>query len=206
MKVATITNNSICIRKFCVTQNHVKTTSEEVHLQNNRKKRGYWKNEDNHRLYFDWLFKRLNLHSMDDWYSVKLQTVMEHGGSGFMGSYYHKSLANALKKVYPDYPWVSWKFDKTPTHALDSTSVQREMIQTIGKELTIEKLDDWYKYSSLDVMLRGGRPVLRRYHSSLFHTLQALYPEHPWDLMKFPKLPQKYSNSPTYAGKVFDLL
>ena len=184
----------------------MKSQSNDLHFVQDRKKKGYWKNEDNHRVYFDWLFKKLNLRSMDDWYSVKLQTVLDHGGAGFMGPYYKKSLAHALKTLYPEHPWVSWKFDKTPDHALDSIEAQRQLIENNGKGLHIEKLDDWYKYSSLDVMLRGGRPVLRRYRSSLFHTLQALYPEHPWDLMKFPKLPQKYSTSPTYAGLFFLVL
>lgn len=61
---------------------------------------GYWSNIDTHRRYFDWLGKRLNISTMDDWYRVTKQHFVENSGYGLLSSKYNSSVFLALKAVY----------------------------------------------------------------------------------------------------------
>jgi hypothetical protein len=42
-----------------------------------------WENKENHRRYFDWLFKELNLSKMSDWYTVPVEEVLQRKGKYF---------------------------------------------------------------------------------------------------------------------------
>ncbi len=83
--------------------------------------RGYWKDITNQRRYFDQLAHQLGilrrsrrLHCVDisnplDWHRVSVQQINDHGGSGLL-RYYKGSLVQALRKIYPQESWVSWRF------------------------------------------------------------------------------------------------
>lgn len=41
-----------------------------------------WKSKKNQKEYLDWLFEKLQLKDKEDWYSVKENDVIRHGGAG----------------------------------------------------------------------------------------------------------------------------
>jgi hypothetical protein len=47
---------------------------------------GYWTQRENRVTFFNWLFHRLNLKSMDDWYSVTRNEVYRYGGTSSVSS------------------------------------------------------------------------------------------------------------------------
>jgi len=47
------------------------------------------------------------------------------------------------------------------------------------------QLADWYGVSKYDVSQRGGQG-LWYYYASLAELLRAVYPEHEWDMQRFP--------------------
>ena len=55
------------------------------------------------------LFKKLGYTTMDDWYKIKLQKVMDNNGNGLIKRY-NSSCIKLLTSVYPDYNWIIWKF------------------------------------------------------------------------------------------------
>ncbi len=61
--------------------------------------RGYWKDKNNHKQFFDQLAKDWNFQSMDDWYKVTVHDVYDHGGSTLLNKYYNGSLVKALTSV-----------------------------------------------------------------------------------------------------------
>ncbi len=47
----------------------------------------------------------------DEWYTVKQDDIRSTGGQGLLAVYSH-SYIKMLKKIYPDYPWKPWKFNR----------------------------------------------------------------------------------------------
>jgi hypothetical protein len=56
---------------------------------------GYWKDIKNQRSFFDVLAVKLNVKKPEDWYSVRLDTVLMNGGS-FIISYYNGSVRRGI--------------------------------------------------------------------------------------------------------------
>lgn len=47
----------------------------------------------------------------EDWYQVKVNHFLEHGGSGML-LLFHKSPYAILKSIFPDHDWLPWKFSQ----------------------------------------------------------------------------------------------
>jgi hypothetical protein len=43
--------------------------------------RSFWKDSDNQRLYLDWLGKKLNVQTLDDWYNIPFSKLKDHSGT-----------------------------------------------------------------------------------------------------------------------------
>jgi len=71
-------------------------------------KLGFWKEKSNRKSFFDWLFKELNLQRMENWYSVKVRQVIDHGGGGMLVVCYGNSLQRALLDCFPEFQW-NWR-------------------------------------------------------------------------------------------------
>jgi hypothetical protein len=61
---------------------------------------GFWHNRENQKMYFMWLAEQLGIETQHDWYSLKLRTVLAHGGSGLLDQFSY-SLYKALRSVFP---------------------------------------------------------------------------------------------------------
>jgi hypothetical protein len=58
--------------------------------------------EDGHR-YLQWLSNKLNIHQLNDWYSVKPSTIEQFGGRGLMKKY--GNWMKTLQIHFPNYQW-----------------------------------------------------------------------------------------------------
>ncbi len=65
--------------------------------------------KDQHKIYFDWLGKRLGYKEMDDWYKLTSEEVKENGGGGLLNKC-DNSLAQMVRSVYPDHSWETLRF------------------------------------------------------------------------------------------------
>ena len=72
---------------------------------------------------FEWLFEKMRMKNMSDWYKVKVSNIIEHGGSILLDRY-QDSLCNALMKVYPSHSWHPWRFGKMPLSSLSSSTLR----------------------------------------------------------------------------------
>jgi hypothetical protein len=55
------------------------------------KKRGYWKDVQSQKVFFDQLAVKLNIQKPEDWLKVKCKQVTDEGGS-FVNAYYNSSV------------------------------------------------------------------------------------------------------------------
>jgi hypothetical protein len=65
--------------------------------------RGFWSSLQNQRLFLDDMALKMDVKSVDDWYSVTRSKVIQHGGAGLL-KHYNGSVAKMLQTVYPEYP------------------------------------------------------------------------------------------------------
>jgi hypothetical protein len=64
---------------------------------------GYWKSVQNQRAFLNEISPKLNIKSLEDWYSKSFADVVAHGGRTMMGVY-SSSISKMLTTVYPEYP------------------------------------------------------------------------------------------------------
>jgi hypothetical protein len=96
-------------------------------------------------------------------------------------NYYKGSLYQALKDLFPEHSWEPWHFRANRNWWHSKENVQL-FIERTGRQLGVKTLEDWYAYSTMDVLGRKGSvPVYR----TLTRVLQVVYPEHDWKMWKF---------------------
>lgn len=122
---------------------------------------GYWKDERNHRLFFDHLAKHLQLNNWEDWYKVHLKEVKEYGGGGLLREYYKDSLPAALRKIYPEKEWQLWKFESLPK------DFAKICFNELAKKLNIQRNEDWYSIKTVDLVNMSAGPLLAHFGGSL---------------------------------------
>ena len=61
---------------------------------------------------------------------------------------YNNSLTNLLANIYPEYEWLPWKFNKCPQNYWDDVNNQKKFMEWAGKELKINKINDWNKINN----------------------------------------------------------
>ncbi len=69
-------------------------------------------------------------------------------------------------------------------------------MDSIGKSLGIQKLEDWYPIDRIQILKRTGGNILLGYYSrSLIKALEGIYPEYHWQPWRFEnRLPRGYWN------------
>ena len=74
--------------------------------------RGFWNDVNKQRDFMNWLFVKLDLKNMNDWYSVTVNQIRNNNGASLIDKY--KSVYDLLKNIYPDYDWKWWLFKYVP--------------------------------------------------------------------------------------------
>eukprot|EP01027_Heterolobosea_sp_BB2_P018850 GEZU01026495.1.p1 GENE.GEZU01026495.1~~GEZU01026495.1.p1 ORF type:complete len:840 (+),score=185.05 GEZU01026495.1:594-3113(+) len=157
------------------------------------KNRRAWHDVKLRRKFFDDLAKDLGLAHLDDWYSVTTQEVSKRGGRGLLNHFYGGSLVRALQSLYPDHPWQVWRFASVPKGFWEDRENHRRFFDHIAQELQLKDLDGWYNVTAQQVAERGGGGLLRAYYGdSLCSAVQAIYPEHHWEVWRFQVLPRGF--------------
>lgn len=143
--------------------------------------KGFWRNVDNQRKYFEDIATELGVGELDGWYDVPMEAVHKRGGAIILDRYYSGSLIRALSAMYPNHRWLVWKFAQVPRGFWDNLHNQRAFFEWLGEEIGIKKLDDWHNVKVDTVYRHGGAPLLVKYYAcSLAKALTTVYPHHHW--------------------------
>jgi hypothetical protein len=70
----------------------------QVRSNNHKVPLGYWNDINNQRAFFDKMASLLNVQKEDDWYSVSVKSVIQHGGS-FIKRHYNGSIIRGESAV-----------------------------------------------------------------------------------------------------------
>lgn len=91
-------------------------------------------------------------------------------------------------------------------HAIRHSKQARKFFETLGGQLGITNLSDWYNMSLGYVESRGGKSVLSNYSRSLPLALQAAFPQHNWIPWMFGKVDKGYWHKQQHKKMYFDWL
>jgi hypothetical protein len=59
----------------------------------------YWDDKENLRTYFEWLAKKLNINSLEEWNQVRLSDVSKNRGAGLLSKYGGSLIRGKLKRL-----------------------------------------------------------------------------------------------------------
>jgi hypothetical protein len=68
----------------------------------------------------------------EGWYSITQADLIMHNGSGLL-HLYKNSILNMLKNIYPDVPWLPWKFVKVSHPSVVEFSIRG--VEATGRTL-----------------------------------------------------------------------
>eukprot|EP01114_Cavostelium_apophysatum_P008516 TRINITY_DN2104_c1_g2_i1.p1 TRINITY_DN2104_c1_g2~~TRINITY_DN2104_c1_g2_i1.p1 ORF type:complete len:464 (+),score=142.11 TRINITY_DN2104_c1_g2_i1:652-2043(+) len=146
----------------------------------------YWKLPFNLRSLFYRIAKQLELHQPEDWYQVKLGDLKAfYGVENIIEKDYQASLYNALSKIYPEHNWQFWKFVHCPNELWEDKENQRHFLDSIGENLGIKNVEDWYQVSKDDIRQHLGGKLLKMYGEDVAKMVKSVYDDRVWDLFRF---------------------
>ena len=153
---------------------------------------GHWKNKDNHKIYCEYLFKKLGYTTMEDWYKTIRKDIRKNGGGGLLECCYNGSVTQLLKAVYPDYKWFIFKFKSCPNGHWNLYEHQKEYIEWLGEELGYTTMEDWYKITVNIIHSNYGGALINNQYKNLHQVelLKSMYPYYDWLEWKFCLVPQ----------------
>jgi len=119
-------------------------------------------------------------------------------------------LSALLVAAYPEKQWDLVRFGKMPRNYWASLENQRSFMSNLGKDLGIDitsngnEYEKWYLVSSQVLMDRGGNGLLSFYNKNFPALLAAVYPEHSWELWRFPRRIGKVNESKEEIDTLFE--
>ena len=173
-----------------------------------RVKRGTWKKFENHKIYAEWLGKKLGYTNMDDWYKITMKDFHNNYGHTMMANYYNCSPINFILKVYPDYKWLMWKFNSVLKGYWKNKDNHKIYGDWLFQEQGYTNMEDWYKITKDKISDNyGGGLFTDYYQNSLIKFLKEIYPEYEWLEWKHISTPNGYwkdiKNVKKYANWLF---
>ncbi len=146
---------------------------------------------ENQREFLDSIGKLLGIEkgSMEKWYLVKQQKVIDLGGDGLLTKHYSNSLYKMLLNVYPEIDWVPWKFLKLPKIVGRDPKLIKRAVNEMETQLGIKNPSEWTRVNKADLVGLEAFKVIRNC-GGLESVLQKAYPEISWKNLE-PRNPEK---------------
>jgi hypothetical protein len=86
----------------------------------------------------------------------------------------YRSLYHMLSQVYPNYPWLPWKFTRFVSN---DPEIMNKAIDYVEKELRISQPEDWYRVSTRQLLHLGIYSVFTNF-GTLFDVLRRFRPHY----------------------------
>ena len=150
----------------------------------------FWANPENTLDYLNWLFEKLELSSMEDWYAVDNHDYAENYGLGLTLYYSRekKAISDIVIDHFPEYKWKKWLFSKISDGWWHDKANRREYCDWLFKKLHFEKTEDWYMIMQSDFNNNQGGSMLvstMKLYTKISEVVMDIYPEYDWDVSKF---------------------
>ena len=162
----------------------------------------YFKSIENQKIFFDYLFKKLNLNSLDQFIKIKkklMKKIIKKYGGKILLKKYENNLNLIFNSIYPNFP-----FDFIDKKLIMKKKIQQKIFAENQRKMDqlfikfkLNSLNDWVNISKTKILKRGGEKLLFYYRGNKKELLQNIYPNFPWE---FPAnfhvyFPKYYFNS-----------
>ena len=141
----------------------------------------------NQQLFMDYLYKKLNLNSLDDWLKHTRKIIVQNGGRSLITNIYLNKFKILLKNIYPNYSWNflnTIKKNNTKEY-FKSIKNQKKFMENLFEKFELKSLDDWLKISRKKIISNEGYYLLKKkYNNDKQKLLSSIYPDHPWQFNK----------------------
>lgn len=148
---------------------------------------GFWSLQTNRRRYFQWLMRRLDLKTMEDWYSVSKAMIAKNHGNGLLTHIFSHSPPRAIMDAFPEHKWQLWRFVRAPTGFWQDLTTRRQFFDHLKERKGYTKMEDWYNSQVEDFVEAGGSSLLALYNNRIADLLMETYPEHEWQPWLFAR-------------------
>lgn len=118
--------------------------------------RKWWLSVENQRVFYEYLAKKLNIQTDEDWYQVSKAQIVEAGGSTWL-NLNRRHIYYALKQVKPSVPWQSWRFVewRLPPNWWTPQNT-RDFLEAVAPLIGVKNLEDWYGIVPNELEKYGG--------------------------------------------------
>lgn len=162
----------------------------------------YWHNIDNHKLYAKWLFKELGYTTPEQWYKLTDTIFTKYDGHPLLTQYYKTSPRIFLNTLFPEYEWITWKFEQVPLPFWKNKCNIKDYMLWLGKILGYTKPEHWYNITSDDLKNNYGTTPLQIYGGPSQLVMSVIHNKewHPWKFTRTKQLYfDNYENRKTYT-------
>ena len=150
-----------------------------------------WKSISTQRKILENIETELKIKKQEDWYSISNQQIIDIGARKVL-EIYGNSLTLLLKTVYPEKTWNYFLFKSIPRNYWRSLSNQQKYFDFFIKERNFQSLDDFYQIETKDLFSSKARSIMYLYSDNFYITLKNVYPNYPWEMQNFKRLPKTY--------------
>ena len=160
-----------------------------------KSKINYFKLIENQQKYFDKLFIKFHLKSLDDWLIIPQKLLKQKENFLIILKYYKKNFYLLLKKIYPNFPWdfETLNSNLKLNSNFNSIEKQKNFMDNLFNLFNLKSFDDWNKIKEKEIKLYGGKELLEIYQQNKLKLLTTIYPNYPWNFDEISK--QKINNN-----------
>lgn len=126
----------------------------------------------------NFMFKKLNLQSFDDWVHVSKATFIRNGLQSLVYHYYGSNKRRLLSTVYPNYPW-EFDISKGSLLFFRSWENQRLFMNSLFHKLKLQNLSDFTSLTRKKFAKNGALRLIKAYSNDLRKMLSTIYPNFP---------------------------
>ena len=143
-----------------------------------------WRNQKDHRVFFDYAKAVFNVQKSTDWKKVTLEDIERIGGGIILRKY--PSFFDALISIYPEERFI---YANTRPNFNRKKLLQnphwREYLDQISFQLNVSRLEDWYEVRTRDLLSTRSSSTIQLLSGHVHELIPKAYPEFPWDKFKF---------------------
>ena len=177
-------------------------TNQKITKENVNK---YFKSINNQQLFFDQLFYKLKLNSLDDWEKISKKKIIQNGGYSLLLFHYFNNKELLLSSIYPYYPWSSLSNlvnnnnknnnnnnnnNKNSENNCNNLSneiieIHRNYMNNLYDKLKLTSMEEWYRVPRRKITNSGRNDILSFYSNDKEKLLSIIYPNFEWKFDKF---------------------
>ena len=137
--------------------------------------KGFWKKDENIKRYFNWLKKKKNIKTKNDFYKLKGKDINVQ-----LLRKFNDRLIDLLRYLYPNIKFYPWLFQQSHLNFWSKVSNQKEYFDWLEKKIKIKKIEDWYNIELSVFKKNKGPGLLKAYNSTFIKILRKFRPQHKW--------------------------